>query len=174
MKKPHLIEFYRDCLYIMSADLLSTSPDEGCALLIGDKEKLISPNSTWKFCIRFIWPCCNIWSNQKINLNDWNNSFVEQVCKKGSKRNRFLLDPREQIYAQKWARQKNWEVLGTAHSHPHGESKPSDSDLDMVSSEGLMIIVNGAQSIRAWWLSNDPLTPPQELKYIISDQYIEN
>ena len=45
-----------------------------------------------------------------------------------SERNRFLIDPREQIRVEKDARARSLEVLGYYHSHPDHLARPSKYD----------------------------------------------
>ena len=50
------------------------------------------------------------------------------------------LDPREQLLAQSWARQRGFDVIGTAHSHPQGDATPSRRDRDWLRVPSLMVI----------------------------------
>jgi proteasome lid subunit RPN8/RPN11 len=45
-------------------------------------------------------------------------------------RNRFLIDPRDQLRVEKEARARGLEVLGYYHSHPDSPARPSNYDLD--------------------------------------------
>jgi proteasome lid subunit RPN8/RPN11 len=45
-----------------------------------------------------------------------------------SEKNRFLIDPREQIRAEKAARGRGLDVLGFYHSHPDHPARPSKYD----------------------------------------------
>lgn len=45
-----------------------------------------------------------------------------------SERNRFLIDPREQVRVEKDARARGLEVLGFYHSHPDHPARPSKYD----------------------------------------------
>lgn len=47
-----------------------------------------------------------------------------------SDRNRFLIDPRDQIRVEKDARRRGLEVLGYYHSHPDHPARPSNYDRD--------------------------------------------
>ena len=166
MEKPVQIRFQDDSLKVLCSDLLAVAPEEGCALLICDKEDISNPDSFKTIKITFVWPCCNIWSEQADALIDSSRLIVNSFKKTFSRRNRFLIDPYEQIYAQKWTRERNMQVIGSAHSHPQGSSTPSEIDLNMTYSDSLMVIVNGLLDIRAWWLTSDRRIPPQELEYL--------
>ena len=65
---------------------------------------------------------------------------------------RFELDPREQIAAQRWARSHALHVLGSAHSHPGASVVPSRRDRLWAGSSGLMLIIGNNEAIAAWWL----------------------
>lgn len=122
---------------------MAASPREGCALLLGRQM-----GST--LLLERIWPCCNSW--QPAEERPW----------------RFLIDPREQLLAQRWARERDALVLGAAHSHPSSAAIPSARDLSLCCGPTLMLIRSGLdaadgrrqpqpdrdliQPLRAWWL----------------------
>ena len=95
------------------------------------------------------------------------NNIFQDFSEDGAKRNHFLLDPREQLSAQKWSRNRNLEILGSAHSHPEGESKPSKFDLEMSNFDQLMIVMNRCSEIQAWWISNSQSHLPEKVPYEI-------
>jgi len=113
--------------------LLAAAPREGCALLLGHHQGT-------SLLLRRIWPCCNSWQPQE------------------ERQHRFLLDPREQLLAQRWARERQLQVLGAAHSHPSSEAVPSSSDLALSCGPTLVLIRSGlpvaagTAALRAWWL----------------------
>ena len=166
MKIPSLVEFYGDTSSVLRSDLLASKPNEGCSLLIGDHKPSSDKNALVIFRIAFIWPCCNIWETQSDeftqNLKESSQCFFTNA----SKRNRFLVDPREQIHAQKWARDKNMYVLGSAHLHFNGPLIPSRIDQKMAFSEGLMIIMNSSLELRVWWLKPNEDFSPIEVAYL--------
>ena len=47
-----------------------------------------------------------------------------------SERNRFLIDPKEQLRVEKDARARGLDVLGYYHSHPDHPARPSSYDRD--------------------------------------------
>jgi proteasome lid subunit RPN8/RPN11 len=49
---------------------------------------------------------------------------------KETKRNRFLIDPREQMRVEKDARARDLDVVGYYHSHPDHPARPSNYDRD--------------------------------------------
>jgi [CysO sulfur-carrier protein]-S-L-cysteine hydrolase len=127
---PATVRAGRHCLIVLERVLLAAAPLEGCALLLGQRRG----NS---LVLQRIWPCCNRWQPQE------------------DRQHRFLLDPREQLLAQRWARDRQLQVLGAAHSHPSSEAVPSASDLTLSCGPALMLIRSGlpvAAPLRAWWL----------------------
>ena len=133
-----------DCLMILRASLGAVSPEEGCALLLGESAPDLN--------VRFVWPCCNVWRPGFGGFSDVTSVDGDQAPVSVSRRSRFALDPREQIAAQRWSRQRGWRVLGTAHSHPEGDPVPSSLDRQWAASEGVMVIDAGVAGVRAWWL----------------------
>ena len=126
-------------LTVLRPILASAEPEEGCALLLGERLDF-----DWQ--LRLIWPCCNVWPQP------------QQRCR------RFAIDPREQLQAQKWGRAKGLELLGSAHSHPTSGPVPSDTDRSLCGISTLMVIL-GAQNLGgelvAWWLPEAPAAPQQ-------------
>tara|TARA_Y100001968_G_C18965554_1_gene529820 strand:- start:88 stop:576 length:489 start_codon:yes stop_codon:yes gene_type:complete len=148
MKIPKFIEFHNETNSVLSRYLKEAAPEEGCAILIGQKRNSGKYNKQNFWEIKHIWNCRNIWGQQESRLVDENNQQV-------SKSNRFEIDAKDQIAAQKWARKKNLEVLCFAHSHPQGKNKPSKIDLSFHNSPGLMVISNSSGNLKAWWIKNE-------------------
>ena len=98
--------------------LRAAAPLEGCALLLGRRR-----NTDLE--LERIWPCCNSWQPPE------------------QRRERFLLDPREQLQAQRWARERDLQVLGAAHSHPTSPAVPSSTDRELCFGPTLMLIRTG-------------------------------
>ncbi len=115
-------------LIVLGRLLVAAHPDEGCALLLGQ-----TGSSLWR--IRMLWPCCNVWP---------------QPEERGQ---RFAIDPREQLVAQRWARPRGWQVLGVAHRHPASAAVPSSTDCRLCVPPALMVIQGEPGDLRAWWLA---------------------
>lgn len=113
--------------------LSAAAPEEGCALLLG-----VRSGGCWT--LRHIWPCCNVW---------------QPAAERGS---RFALDPREQLLAQRWARARQLEVLGAAHSHPASAAIPSPTDRRLTPLPSLMLIL-GRDGLGCWWLAAPSIAP---------------
>ena len=141
---PWLLAFDPDVLIILRATLEAALPDEGCALLLGERK-----HQGWSLSV--VWPCCNVWQPGMDALPE-TNTLGAEVPIQPSRRSRFALDPREQLHAQRWARQRGLQVIGSAHSHPNGEAVPSARDRCWVHQSTLMLLQGADQSLRAWWL----------------------
>ncbi|HJN37069.1 MAG: M67 family metallopeptidase [Prochlorococcus sp.] len=161
---PSLLEFDPRCLIVLRQSLLAVSPEEGCALLLGDAPPELFNGSQRRplqqtmspLRVRSIWPCCNVWLPGMPGLRETSRSEdVRPGVLPGSRKTRFALDPREQLHAQRWARQWQWQVLGSAHSHPSSEPLLSPLDRRWVVPPSLMVIVSGSGRIGAWWVEED-------------------
>ena len=128
---PARVRADRHCLIVLEGVLRAAEPLEGCALLLGTQA-----GST--LTLQRIWPCCNGWQPA------------------AERHQRFQLDPREQLLAQRWARQRGLQVLGSAHSHPSSPAVPSATDRRLCLGPTLMLIRSGlnttTSALRAWWL----------------------
>ncbi len=168
---PEVLQFDHDCLIVLRETLLAKTPEEGCAILIGKKKTsgVFFEKPLWN--VRIIWPCGNIWKPGIFDfLGGRQNISNKKNTKKASKENRFFLDPKEQINAQRWARNHDLEVLGSAHSHPIAkDAVPSLKDIELSFNENLMVIVAGSGDVRAWWMSE---SKPREIRLLNS--YLDN
>ena len=133
-----------ECLIILRSSLAAVAPEEGCALLIGES------SSQWS--IRQVWPCCNVWKPGLLAFPEPERNGAADPLERPSRCTRFALDPREQIAAQRWARARGWQVLGSAHSHPGGQPVPSAIDRRWAAAAGVMLIDAGRGGLAAWWL----------------------
>ena len=140
---PSHIEFHKDSERILRYTLQASNPEEGCALLLGKSIKLQNKTNVMFLKIELIWPCCNIWISEMDNKIKSVDGFNPNHKKKTSRKNRFRIDPLEQFFAQKWGRERDLQVLGTAHSHPLGKATPSSTDISLSVTPNLMIILNG-------------------------------
>ncbi len=76
-----------------------------------------------------------------------------------SERNRFLIDPRDQIRVEKDARARGLEVVGYYHSHPDHPAKPSIYDRDHAWPWYSYVIIEvrsgDARELNSWMLTED-------------------
>jgi len=155
MKIPEYIEFHNETNSVLSRFLKAAEPEEGCCMLIGKTNNSAKDQKRNIWEITHIWNCRNIWGEQESKLINQNLSVLSnQKNMHLSKRNRFEIDAKDQIASQKWARENDLEILCCAHSHPSGENKPSEVDLSLHQSPGLMVISNKDGDLKAWWIKN--------------------
>ena len=76
-----------------------------------------------------------------------------------TERNRFLLDPLDQLRVEKDARARRLEVLGYYHSHPDHPARPSDYDCEHAWPWYSYVIVSvergTAKDLTCWVLAED-------------------
>jgi proteasome lid subunit RPN8/RPN11 len=138
------------CLIVLERVLLAAAPEEGCALLLGQQRGTT-------LLLQRIWPCCNRWEPA------------------AERPRRFQLDPREQLLAQRWARDRHLQVIGAAHSHPQSAAVPSSTDLELAFCPTLMLIGSGLgrgpQAFGAWLIPaamDGERQEPQQLRLDVS------
>jgi proteasome lid subunit RPN8/RPN11 len=143
---PGAVVLRRRALTLLEHLLALPAPEEGCALLIGERR-----GGDW--WVERIWPCLNVWEPA------------------GERCRRFAVDPREQLQAQKWARRRDLQLLGAAHSHPVSPPLPSATDREHTLAPALMLIRGiGAQAapvLACWWLAEQGA--PQPLAWRMED-----
>jgi proteasome lid subunit RPN8/RPN11 len=140
-QSPERIAARAQLLTVLGHWCRNAAPDEACALLIGSRRA-----GLWR--IERLWPCCNSWPDP------------------AERHQRFAIDPRVQLLAQKWARGLGLELLGSAHSHPASAPVPSASDLALTAPPALMLIWGAmAPGMQpgpvCWWLEDPPAAPRQ-------------
>ena len=155
MKIPKYIEFHNETNCVLSRLLKAAEPEEGCCMLIGKTNSSAKDHkrNIWK--VTHIWNCRNVWGQPESQLIDQKiKVFSNQKNIQLSKNTRFEIDAKDQIACHKWARENDLEVLCCAHSHPSDENKPSEIDLLLHQSPGLMVISNKNGDLKAWWIKN--------------------
>src|SRR5690349_25168233 len=55
---------------------------------------------------------------------------ISNAREESAKRNRFLITPEELMHGERYARDKDLEVVGFYHSHPDSPAVPSQYDLE--------------------------------------------
>jgi proteasome lid subunit RPN8/RPN11 len=130
--QPSALLFDRQALTLLRTALAAAAPQEGCALLLG------APRDGAVWGVDVIWPTLNVWQPRQ------------------QRSHRFALDPREQLQAQRWARARQRQVLGAAHSHPASAPVPSAWDCRLTLAPALMVIEgcgpDRQRSLACWWL----------------------
>jgi len=167
LNTPQEILLRRQALTLIDRLLDAAAPEEGCALLLGTRRSgprdslAVAPNH-WH--LQQVWPTANVWEPAAERMR----------C--------FLIDPREQMLAQKWARAHGLEVLGSLHSHPASPPLPSATDRSMAFAPTLMLIRGAAAGehppedgqgsaarpvLCCWWL--EQVAPPRLVPWRMED-----
>ena len=81
------------------------------------------------------------------------------------KRNRFLIRPEELLRGERYAREKEVDVVGFYHSHPDCEAKPSGYDLEHAWPTYSYIIVSVREGYAAQLLSWELKTDRSEFTH---------
>jgi proteasome lid subunit RPN8/RPN11 len=84
---------------------------------------------------------------------------ISNAREEEAKRNRFLIRPEELMRGEKYAREKDLDVVGFYHSHPDDRAVPSQYDLEHAWPTYSYIVVavaNGhAADLRSWEMESD-------------------
>lgn len=84
---------------------------------------------------------------------------MENTAAAETQHDRILIDPRDVMKAEQYAREQGVDVIGYYHSHPDDEAVPSQFDLDHALPAWSYIIVSvrdrKAVDLRSWEMEND-------------------
>jgi proteasome lid subunit RPN8/RPN11 len=131
-------------------------PQECCGLILGiiDNQTRITHQ---------IWPTANSWTI----ASDLDFLGENQPKSTHSPRDRFAIDPRDLLNAQRSARDRNLTIIGIYHSHPDHPAIPSECDRQQAWSDYsyLILSVQNAQVIdqRSWRLDDQGQFQPEDL-----------
>lgn len=93
---------------------------------------------------------------------------------KESERNRFLIDPLEQLKVEKEARARGLDVLGYYHSHPDHPARPSNYDREHAWPWYSYVIVSvergEAKALTSWVLAEDRTRFDEEAVEVLKPQ----
>ena len=84
---------------------------------------------------------------------------LENAREEDARHNRVLILPKDVLRAERYAREKGFDVIGYYHSHPDDQAVPSQYDLDHalpVWSYVIASVIEGKTAdIRSWVMEND-------------------
>ena len=127
-----MIQFETTTRQAMISDGISTFPNECCGFMFGKEQEDVR----------------SITSIKKVN-----NS------KEGDKRQRFEISPTDYIQAERFADDRDLDLLGVYHSHPDHPSVPSEHDrvnAQPYFSYVILSIANGKfASVQSWRLNDE-------------------
>ncbi len=88
-----------------------------------------------------------------------------------TEKNRFLIDPLDQLRVEKDARKRGLDVLGYYHSHPDHPARPSDYDRDHAWPWYSYVIISVEKGVpkdlTSWLLAEDRSTFGAEALMIV-------
>lgn len=127
-----MIKIEPDIERLMLGDALQAYPDECCGFLFGKEE-----------------------SGDRV-LTD---ILVVNNAKKGDKRRRFEIAPKDYLKAERLADEKGLSLLGVYHSHPNHPAVPSEHDRVAAQPYFSYIIVSvndgTVNNVRSWRLNDE-------------------
>lgn len=144
-----MIQLAASHLRQLSAHVIACYPEEGCGLLIGQKEgdrKLVQE----------VLPTPNVWTPDFFagsNLDSQLLSLSLTRC------NRFAIAPQILFQVQKDLRDRHLSLIGIFHSHPQGVASPSPFDQAIAWPDYSYLILaldsHHIQSINSWQLDDN-------------------
>ena len=161
---PVVLQLSRQRLAALERSLAVAWPEEGCALLLGDRRARTLQ-------LQRVWPCRNVWRPDWCETRqprDPQDEEAEGLHQAHSRSDRFVVDPLELIAAQKYCRKEGTLLLGVAHSHPRGIPRPSAMDQRHAWPRSLVwisAIANRNSQLRegdrgVWWVSGSGRLQP--------------
>lgn len=156
-------------LQLISAQAERTYPEECCGLLLGHfKRQQSQPDKT----LVEVWATTNAWSEAAIA------SVSEMVGQDDpldrTKTSRYWIDPKEMLIGQRYARDRQLDIIGIYHSHPDHPAIPSECDRALAWSHYVYLIVSVqqgiAQDLLCWSLDENHQFQPEEILLIPSSR----
>lgn len=136
-----------------------TYPEECCGLLLGQ----LDPSTERKNLVE-VWETLNAWSAEAMEAI---NSIASASEKTHSKADRYWIDPRDLLEAQRYGRDRQLDIVGIYHSHPDHPAVPSECDraIAWLRYSYLIISVEKGRAIDhcSWSLNDHHQFQPEEL-----------
>ncbi|MBD1913280.1 MULTISPECIES: M67 family metallopeptidase [unclassified Leptolyngbya] len=98
-----------------------TYPEECCGLLLGT----LQPDL--KTMVSEVWPVQNAWDASLVS----EYGLPDPSTAPHSRGDRYWVDPKDLLKAQRYGREQQIDVVGIYHSHPDHPPKPSECDRQM-------------------------------------------
>ncbi|MEB3211282.1 MAG: M67 family metallopeptidase, partial [Leptolyngbyaceae bacterium] len=147
-------------------------PEECCGLLLG---QTLSQNSTQSETnLSFDKTVVELWATQ----NDWDNEAEASMASLSShasqhhltKARRYWIDPRQMLEAQRYARDRQLDIIGIYHSHPDHSATPSECDRAAAWHQYSYMIVSvqhgKAKHVLSWTLDEDNQFQSEEIQTV--------
>lgn len=139
-----------------------TYPEECCGVLIGKIDRV---HPTAKTLLE-VWQVTNAWSAE---IAEELSTVIPAAATShpNDKADRYWIDPRELLRAQRHARDQQLQIIGIYHSHPDHTAVPSECDRRLAWSQYSYLIVavhqGKAQDKRCWSLDEQNQFQPEAI-----------
>ncbi|NJN32360.1 MAG: M67 family metallopeptidase [Synechococcales cyanobacterium RM1_1_8] len=141
----------------MADGAIAAYPQECCGLLLG---QILADDHRQATEIR---PVANAWTPE-LEL-EHQSHFSPGMIEAHSPQDRFAIDPRDLLKAQKEARAQGWQIIGIYHSHPDHPAVPSERDRQSAWPDYsyLILSVEGGAiaDLQSWRLNNHNQFTPE-------------
>lgn len=145
-----------DQLHQISTHAERTYPEECCGLLIGQIDRT---NPSASKTVLEVWEVPNAWNSEIAQELSAAIPNAEEQRLRSAKTDRYWIDPKDLLKAQRYARDHQLDILGIYHSHPDHAAVPSECDRSLAWSEYSYIIVavyqGTAQATHCWSLDEN-------------------
>lgn len=150
----------QDQLHQIQTQAERTYPEECCGLLLGERDR--SGNKQ----VHEIRETPNAWTAEATA--ELALQIPAAQISEGAKLDRYWIDPRDLLKAQKYCRDRNWTILGIYHSHPDHPAIPSECDRVLAWAEYIYLILSlqqgKTQDVRGWQLDASHQFQPEKLR----------
>jgi proteasome lid subunit RPN8/RPN11 len=142
-------------------------PAECCGLLLGQVRREDGAVPATTKVLLEVWETENAWEKALADgsLPDIAVSTGQHLAKT----ERYWIDPKDLLTAQRYARDRGLTILGVYHSHPNHPAIPSECDRSLAWAEYSYIIVSvqqgAAQAIRCWSLDENHQFQEEEMRF---------
>ncbi|GAB4378424.1 MAG: M67 family metallopeptidase [Elainellaceae cyanobacterium] len=142
-----------------------TYPEECCGLLIGTFDR--DRSAIW---VAEVWAVENAWDDQA-------EAAMRELYQQGkahpqnlTKFERYWIDPKTMLEAQRYGRDRQLDIIGIYHSHPDHPALPSECDRLLAWAQYAYIIVSVQQGVvqdfRCWRLDTEHQFQPEEIMIV--------
>ncbi|MEL6320224.1 MAG: M67 family metallopeptidase [Cyanobacteria bacterium J06626_14] len=107
-----------------------TYPEECCGLLLGRSSQSSGQSTNGQLSshktVVEVWETKNVWNADDNTLSDETNQTGHHHHL--TKSRRYSIDPQQMLDAQRYARDRQLDIIGIYHSHPDHSAIPSECD----------------------------------------------
>jgi proteasome lid subunit RPN8/RPN11 len=157
------LQLQPDQLQLIKTQAERTYPEECCGLLLG----LIQQHEAETICtVVTVWQVENAWNaSVEAELEAAKLEAATVTQSDVSKTNRYWIDPKDMLRAQRYARDRQLTIIGIYHSHTDHVAVPSECDRRLAWPEYSYLIVSvhrgTAQDLLSWKLDENHQFQPE-------------